>query len=141
MKIENARSKMLAVLDEMERQPHVYGESDCVMRVAWLAAAQVPDPKRSDILAMIERYHGKYTSLAGAYRVLKADGFTPLSLVKHFFEEIHPVDAVDGDIGAVRQDGRNWAFGIFDRGGFFVATASGTGALRRSDAAKAFRVA
>lgn len=140
MKIENWRSRLLAVMDEQERHPHIYSESDCIFRIGWNSAAQLMDPKKSEILAMMERYRGRYKTIEEANSILAKDGFTPLTLVSHFFAEIHPVEACDGDIAAVLQDGVNWAFGTIVGPHFYVSTLRGTGILPRGDAQKAFRV-
>lgn len=134
------QSRLSAAMDLMEREPHVYGQSDCMMRVGFCAAAIFDDPLRSEILAVLDTYRGRYSSLTGAYRVLAKDGLTPISLVTKFFPEIKPIDATDGDIGALRQDGRNWGFGIVSGAHFFVATEAGTGILPRSAMKKAFKV-
>lgn len=134
------KSRLITAMDIMEREPHVYGQSDCLMRVGYCAAAMFDDPLRSEILGVLETYRGRYSSLSGAYRVLKKDGLTPISLVTRFFAENNPIDATDGDIGAVKQDGRNWGFGIISGAHFYVATEAGTGILPRSTMQKAFRV-
>lgn len=134
------KSRMIAAMDLMEREPHVYGQSDCMMRVGYCAAAMFDDPLRGEILAVLDTYRGRYSSLRGAHRVLAKDGLTPLSLVTKFFAEIEPVEAGDGDIGALTEDGRNWGFGIVSGAHFYVATESGTGILPRSSMQKAFRV-
>lgn len=140
-RIHNWQSALSVAIDQQERLPHVYGQTDCVMRVGINAAALLREPKHGEILAAMERYRGRYTSLTGAYRVLRKDGLTPLSLIgKHFDELDHPVMAGDGDIGALKQDGKHWAFGTFIRGHLYVATENGIGILPRGLAQKAWRV-
>jgi hypothetical protein len=52
---------------------------------------------------------------------------------------IRPVDAVDGDIGALKQ-GKEWGFGVFVGPYLYVMTETGIGILPRRDAVKAFKV-
>lgn len=141
MRRDNWESALIGALDIAERQPHVYGESDCLMKAAWNAAVVLhdDDPRRADILAMIERYRGRYSSLTGAYRVLREDGLTPLRSVSRFFQAIPVVRAGGGDIGAVR-NGRHLAFGTFLGPYLYVSVEQGNGILPRSAAVMAFEV-
>ena len=139
MKIETWYSALLSELEAMERVPHVYGESDCLMRVGRAAAVQLAEDRRAEVEAVMSRYRGRYGSLDEAKAMLKADGLTPLKLVCSLFTDIPVVEADAGDIGAIRS-GKDWAFGIFDHGHIHVSTEAGTGILPRSASTKAFRV-
>ncbi len=141
MRIYNWQPRLIAAIEQAEREPMVFGESDCVMRTAWNAAAVLSpaDPRREQILTLLERYRGSYSSLTGAYLILRQDGLTPLTLIKQFFAEIPSSEASGGDIGAVRE-GRHLAFGIFYGAFIHIAAPDGNGVLPRSRAIRAFRV-
>lgn len=141
MRIENWQSRLIETIEMAELEPHVYSQSDCLMRVAWNAAAilRSDDPRRAEILDLIEKYQGAYQSLSGANTVLRRDGLTPLKLVKTFFSEISVSRAGGGDIGVVRE-GRHLAFGTFCGAHLYLAAPSGNGILPRSTAIMAFEV-
>lgn len=134
----NYRAALAAVLDAQERRPHVYGRDDCLMRCGEAVAAILDDP--AGVVAAMEKYRGRYKTLAGAYRALSADGFeSPLEFVASFFPEIHISRAVDGDVGAY-DEGGHWAFGVICGAHFYVSAADGTGILPRSRAERCFKV-
>lgn len=141
MRIDNWQPRLIAVIEQAEREPMAFGESDCVMRTACNAAAVLSpdDARREHILALLEHYRGTYSSLNGAYRILRRDGLTPLKLIKQFFAEIPPSEASGGDIGVVRE-GRHLAFGTFYGAFIYLAAPAGNGVLPRSRAVRAFRV-
>lgn len=140
MRQDDWLTRLLAVLDEQERQPHVYGQSDCLLKVAHSSLAMLKDgPRANEIEAAVARYAGQYDTLAGAYRILARDGLTPLGLVQTLFEEVHPAMAHSGDIGAMQVDG-HWAFGHIVREHFYPSIDLGTGLLPRRVVEKAFSV-
>lgn len=116
-------------IDRVKRAPFAYGINDCLLVVAGAV----------ELLTGVdhaEPFRGKYDSLAGGKRLI---GMSLLKFVRARLEEIKPVRATDGDVGAVRQ-GREWGFGVFIGPHLYVQTAEGIGILPRSAAAKAFRV-
>jgi hypothetical protein len=127
--------RFIAMLDALARTPLVYSESDCLCDIF----AMVADRTGTDLAAP---YRGRYASYDEGLALLQADGFAaPVDFVRHHFEEIHPLDASDGDIGAIPNEDGILGFGMFDRDTIFVKTEHGTGRLRRSRAMLAFRVA
>jgi hypothetical protein len=126
---DNARSALIAFLDTQERLPTVFGESDCLLFLAGGVEAMTGEDYAAD-------YRGKYTTLAEGVALI---GMTPLAKVKSLFAEIHPSEARDGDIAAIKQ-GRDYTFGFFMGGNLFVRAETGSGILPRADVTKAFRV-
>lgn len=138
MKKDNYKKELAAVIDAQARRSHVWGQDDCLFRAGEAVCVTVSDP--APIASLLEKYRGRYSTLAGAYRVLKKDEYDgPLSLVASLFTEIHHSQAVDGDIGAKFEDG-HWGFGVINGAFFYVSTPSGTGILPRSHSQKTFRV-
>lgn len=115
---------------ETESLAFEWGKSDSVM---WLAGAV-------DRLTGVDhaaKYRGRYHSCAAGRRILRK---SLLRFIGERFDALdHPVRAIDGDIGALKQ-GREWVFGIFIGAHLYMQTADGIGILPRGDALKAFRV-
>lgn len=125
------RAKTLSdFIRQSRRLPFEWGVSDSVI---WLA----------DVVALLTgidhaaAFRGRYGSCAAGRRLL---GKSLLAFISERFERLeHPVRAVDGDIGAVRQ-GREMVFGVFSGAHLYFQTRAGIGIRPRSDAVKAFRV-
>lgn len=131
------RTRLLAKMAEQERQPGIYGESDCLLRLSDTVEVMLD-------IDFGAPFRGQYTTLEGGYRALKKAGFKgPIEFLTSpdgcGFTEIHHSEAMDGDIGAVLRDG-HWAFGHIVDAYFFPALPTGTAILPRSRAEKAFRV-
>jgi len=134
MRIEYKQSDLLAVLDAQERRPHVYGQSDCLLNAAEVVKVVTGTDYGAD-------FRGKYKTLAGAYRVLKAaghDGFIEY-IASLGFEEIHHSAAADGDLGAIMQDG-HWSFGNIIGPYLFLTAQSGRAIKPRDASERTFRV-
>lgn len=117
-------------IDRIADKPFQWGVNDCLIMVA--GAVQ--------LLTGVDHadgFRGKYQSLAEGKKLI---GVTLLRFVSSRLEPIHPVHAMDGDVGAVKQ-GREWGFGVFIGPHIYVMTENGIGILPRTDAAKAFKVA
>lgn len=116
-------------IDRVSAQPFRWGVNDCLIMVAGAV----------EVLTGVdhaEGYRGRYTSLAEGKELI---GNSLLRFVAERLDPIHPVHAVDGDVGALKQ-GREWGFGIFVGPYLYVMTETGIGILPRGDATKAFRV-
>lgn len=143
MKRENYRSAFRGVMAKQEVLPHVYGHSDCLLRLAETLDAILDEgDSRRRVRELAERYRGRYATLEEAEALLAADGHTMLTLVGSLFEQLeHPVLAEDGDIGAVDTGCGRYAFGHVDAAYFYPSTERGQGILPRSVIDIAFRVA
>jgi hypothetical protein len=135
---DGRRTRLLAAMAAQERVPLRFGRSDCLMRLADTVEAMTGVDHGA-------RFRGRYSTLRGAYRVLKQAGFDgPIAFLTSpegaGLKEIHPSAAMDGDIGAIMQDG-HWAFGHIVGGDFFPAGTEGTAILPRSRVERAFEVA
>jgi hypothetical protein len=126
---DNALSSLIGYLDRLQNQPAVYGESDCLLFLAGGVEAMTGEDYGKD-------FRGKYSTLAEGLALI---GMTPLKKVRSLFKEIHPSEARDGDIAAVKQ-GRDFTFGFFMRGLLFMRIETGTGIQPYEHAVKAFRV-
>ena len=116
-------------VDRVASRPFQWGVNDCLIMVAGAV----------ELLTGVdhaEGFRGKYKSLAEGKKLI---GTTLLRFVGERLEAIHPVRAVDGDVGALKQ-GKEWGFGVFIGPHLYVMTETGIGILPRSDATKAFRV-
>lgn len=125
----NWRSELIRYLDQQEGKPFEFGTHDCLIMTA--GAVQVLTGTDH-----AEPYRGRYTSLSGARKVV---GKSFLKLVKSILAEIHPSEALDGDVIA-KHEGREWIFGVLMGANFYVVRPDGLGILPRSVADKAFRV-
>jgi hypothetical protein len=125
----NRRSILSAYVAAKEREPFAWGSNDCVMMVAGAVEAITGVDHAAE-------FRGRYSSMAAAKRIA---GKSLLEFVSDRFEKIHPSEAFDGDIAALRQ-GREWAFGIFIGPFIYAQTKQGMGILPRSAAKAAFRV-
>lgn len=123
------RSSLIAYLDRQERRAFAYGENDCLLMTSGAVATMTG-------IDHAAAYRGRYRTLAGGRRVI---GMTPLEKVASLFVEIHPVEALDGDIAAMPV-GRDWTFGVLVGAHFYVLAETGLAILPRGGARKAFRV-
>lgn len=116
-------------IDRVAGRPFQWGVNDCLIMVAGAV----------ELLTGVdhaEGFRGRYHSLAEGKRLA---GKSLLRFVGERLKPIHPVWAVDGDVGAVKQ-GREWGFGVFVGPYLYVMTETGIGILPRTDALKAFKV-
>jgi len=116
-------------IDRVASRPFQWGVNDCLI----MAAGAV------ELLTGVdhaEGFRGRYSSLAEGKKLI---GTTLLRFVGSKLEAIDPVRAVDGDIGALKQD-KDWGFGVFIGPHLYVMTETGIGILPRSHATKAFKV-
>ena len=117
-------------IDSVAARPFQWGVNDPLLMVAGVV----------ELLTGVdhaEGLRGRYSSCAEGKKLI---GMTPLRFVGARLKAIRPVDAVDGDIGAVRQGGREFGFGIFMGAMVYTMTETGIGILPRRDATKAFKV-
>lgn len=84
-----------------------------------------------------EGLRGRYDSCAEGKKLI---GMSALRFVSERVPEVPIIEAVDGDIAAIKQ-GREYGFGIFIGAQIYTMTMNGIGILPRSDAVKAFKVA
>lgn len=140
------RPRLLDAMAEQERMAFAYAKADCIFRLGPTCAAMLRDGALHDRIAVLmDLFRGRYTTLAGAYRVLKREGFAdPIDLLTSpvgcgFRESEHPSRAFDGDIGAMMQDG-HWGFGHIVGANFYPAGLTGMAVLPRSRADRVFEV-
>lgn len=116
-------------IDRVAQRRHQYGVNDCLLMTAGAV----------ELLTGVdhaEGYRGRYSSLAEGRKLI---GTSLLRFVSDRLDQIDPVRAVDGDVGAVKQ-GREFGFGVFIGPHLYVLTENGIGILPRTDAVKAFKV-
>lgn len=116
-------------IDRVAARPFQWGVNDCLIMVAGAVELMTG-------VDHAEGYRGKYSSLKEGKKLI---GKSLLRFVGSKLEAIEPVRAVDGDIGALKQD-KEWGFGLFIGPYLYVMTETGIGILPRSHAQKAFRV-
>lgn len=116
-------------IDRVAGRPFQWGVNDCLIMVA--GAVELMSG-----VDHAEGYRGKYSSLKEGKKLI---GTTLLRFVGSKLQAIDPVRAVDGDIGAVKEN-KEWGFGVFVGPYLYVMTETGIGILPRSRAQKAFKV-
>lgn len=87
-------------------------------------------------------FRGRYTTAAGAVRVMREAGFDNLGdLVASILPEIHPSQAGVGDIVAIADDTPfGFALGVVNGDRAFVMRPDGLGTVELLDAQRAFKV-
>lgn len=116
--------------DRVAARPFQWGVNDCLIMVAGAVELMTG-------VDYADGYRGRYKSLAEGKELI---GMTLLQFVGSRLPRIRVVEASDGDVGAVKQSGRDWGFGVFLGPHLYVMTETGIGILPRSDAVRAFRV-
>lgn len=125
----NWRGELIRYLDEQDSKVFEYGRHDCLLMTA--GAVEVVTG-----VDHAKPYRGRYTSLAAARKLI---GKSPLHFVRGILPEIHPSEALDGDVLAIRQ-GKDWVFGVLFGAFVYVVRQDGLGLIPRTEAEKAFRV-
>ena len=93
------RTALTDYVQTVASEPFRWGEHDCAL----FAAGAVRSMTGEDFAA---RYRGKYKTLRGGLGLLKKAGFADhAEMAASLFEEIHPSQAMVGDIAAVEEDG------------------------------------
>ena len=136
-RVDNWRAAFSAEVERMRRLPFEWGTQDCGVGLAGnltlaLTGVDVAAPWR-----------GRYSTQAGALRVLRNDGFENLGdLVASVLPEYdHPSRAMIGDVGAIEADGGfGHALCVVDFERVFVLRPDGFGTLDRSQMVRAFKV-
>lgn len=112
------RTALADYLHRVSGEPFVPGRHDCALFAAGGVEAMTGEDFAAD-------YRGRYKTLAGGYRLLKKRGFeSHADLAASIFEEIHPSQAMVGDIAAVDGDG-GIALGIVQGEGVYVLSPEG----------------
>lgn len=110
-------------------------EADCI---GWAAGVA------QDIIGRdpIARICGRYSTEAGARRVMANEGWKNLSDVARAFfpHEIHPAEAVTGDWAVIVNEDGTETIGVVSNAMIAAKTKAGMGQVPRSRAVSAFRV-
>lgn len=137
-RLDDWRGRFEASMDEIMRVPFAWKEqTDCAIH---LAGRLVEAMTGVDCVA---HYRGRYTSSAGALRVMREDGFANLGdLVAAILPELdHPSQAEVGDIAAIPDEGAfGFALGVVNGDRIFVLTEKGIGTVDLLTAKRAFKV-
>lgn len=136
-RLDDWRARLAAEMDRQRRDPFAWGTQDCAIG---LACGVVLAITGVDLGAL---YRGKYTTKAGALKVMRASGAADLAdfAALHLPEHIHPSRASVGDIGVIPSDGPfGQALAMIDASGVVVMTEEGHGRRPRADVIRAFRV-
>lgn len=130
MRHSDWEKRFVAVTERHLNTPCVWGKSDCLLTVADAVEAITGTDPAADI-------RGKYRSMPGAYKLIKARGFSDVaSVLAGQFEEIAPALAQRGDIGVYEKTA-----GYFCEYGFAVKGDDGLRFIPRTMAERAFKVA
>lgn len=137
-RVDDWRGRFEATIDEIMRVPFAWADqTDCAIH---LAGRLVEALTGVDCVA---QYRGRYTTSAGAVRVMRNDGFANLGdLVAAILPELeHPSRAEVGDIAAIPDDGPfGFALGVVNGERIFVLTEKGVGTVDLLAATRAFKV-
>jgi len=131
------RSRLEAAIDAVKAVPADWTkQADCGPH---LTGRMVEAQTGVDVAAP---FRGRYTTAAGALRVMKAAGFDNLGdLVASLLPEIHPSQAGVGDIAAIADETPfRYALGVVDGERIFVLRPDGLGTVDLLAAERAFRV-
>lgn len=123
-------------VDGVKRRPFDWREHECA--VAW-AGGCVAALTGADVA---ERWRGRFTSMRGALRVMRNDGFADLGdMAASALPEIHIARARLGDVAFVPQDdGFGGTLGIVNGETILVLREDGMGLVSLFDATRAFQV-
>lgn len=131
------RADFKRAIDDMRRRPFDWStQYDCGMG---LVVEVVKAITGHDFGAP---YRGRYTTSAGALRVMRREGFENLAdLAASMIPEIRPNECRIGDVVAYRTDSRfGYALGVVNGERAFVLTEDGMGTRDLLAAERAFRV-
>lgn len=130
------RARFAAEMDRQRRAAFSWGWQDCALGLACGAVQAITGV---DLGADLR---GRYTTPAGAWRVLKREGFDDLGdMVAAKLPEQHPAFARIGDIGLIAAEGPiGHALCVVDVSGLIVLTEQGHGRRPRSDLVRAYKV-
>jgi hypothetical protein len=133
-KVVDWRKRLSDEIERHRRMPFDEAQNNCGLFIADCLIAMTG-------VDFAAHYRGKFTTLAEAIDLLKADGFSDLcAFAAARLTEIHPVRATAGDIAAFETQGTGWAFGIINGEMVTVMTERGLGNMRKSQAVRAFRI-
>ncbi|EKF17060.1 DUF6950 family protein [Nitratireductor pacificus] len=130
------RPALAAYFDSVKDREFAWGTHDCAL----FSAGGVEAMTGIDFAA---GYRGRYSSLAGGLRLLRAEGFaTHADLAAKHFAEIHPSQAQVGDIAAIRADDAGlYALGLVQGARIlFLSVEGGIGSSDLLSAERAFRI-
>lgn len=122
-------------VETVRRKPFVYGEHDCALFAAGGVLAMTGvDPANA--------WRGKYTTLAGGFKLLRKAGFdNHAEFAASLFEEVHPSLSQLGDLAAMPVEDGVFALGIV--GGAMIHVVQPVGPLGVVDlltASRCFRI-
>lgn len=128
------RTSLADYLHHVSREPFAPGWHDCALFAAGAVKAMTGEDFGTD-------YRGRYKTLAGGYRLLKKRGFdSHADLAASILEEIHPSQAMVGDLASVDGDG-GIALGIVQGAAIYVLSPEGRiDTVPLLSALRAFRV-
>lgn len=137
-RLPNWRKRFETFIDQVKATPFAWGRFDCGPA---FAGGIVEALTGADLVAT---YRGRYTTAAGALRVIRNEGFTDLSALVDALlpAHEHPSQMRLGDVvGVNTMDAFGVALGICNGGGtIFVLRPDGIGVLDQGEAARAWRV-
>lgn len=128
------KPRLIAWLAEVARTPFAFGHHDCAL----FAAGAVQVMTGRDPAA---RFRGRYRTLKGGLRVLRAAGFDDhIALAASELAEVHVSRAAPGDLAVVPTTEGD-ALGLVQGEVVYVLMPGGLGMTPMSQASRAFRVA
>jgi hypothetical protein len=133
MRVAGWERRLRAAVEKHIGLPSQYGVSDCYL---------IPDDAVEAVTGKTMYGAGarRYKTPAGAGKQLRKRGYeTVEDAFRARFNEIHPSQAVRGDIGVIERDGEI-SGGVFTQIGFFTRTAEKAVFLPFTDVKTAFRV-
>ena len=125
------KPRLIAWLASIARTPFEPGKHDCALFVAGAIAAMTGEDPAA-------RFRGRYTTVRGGLRVLRAEGFGDhVEMVASRLEEVAPLMAQVGDI-AVVDTPEGPALGIVAGADILVPGRDGLGAVSLMQGRRAF---
>lgn len=134
-RLDDWRRRLAQWMADCPRQPLAYGRHDCAL----FAASAVHAMTGHDFAAP---YRGRYTTLRGGLRVLRAAGFEDhVALARHCLPVIPAAFAAPGDLAVIPTGDPLPALGVVQGAAVFVLTPEGAiGLVPLTHAIEALRV-
>jgi hypothetical protein len=126
-------SRLHHYLEQVVRQPFVWGHHDCTLFAAGAVLAMTGADHAAD-------FRGRYATARGGKRVLRQAGHTDhVALAESLFAAVPLALAGEGDIAIVTSE-EGPALGIFAGPGIYVVGPAGLSIVARDRATKALKV-
>jgi hypothetical protein len=127
------KPRLIEWLASIARTPFEVGKHDCALFVAGAINAMTGEDPAA-------RFRGRYTTVRGGLRVIRAEGFNdPVEMIANRLEEVAPLMAQVGDI-AVVDTPEGPALGVVAGAEILVLGLDGLGAVSLLEGKRAFKL-